>query len=157
MVELTDAFLAALTRGGLHARSAREAGISPRLKGSAVAVETQELDTSPGGFSSYLGLQDGKELYGMRLQAKMRLDVRSPVKLGAGECRNTMDLAAGVLAQGVEGVSIGRILAHAPEYDPVEDCFAGVIEVCCHGWMCAEASQEAPGEFEHFILKGVLT
>ena len=157
MVELTEAFLAALKRGGLHARPAREAGLSPRLKASAVAVETQELDSSPGGFSSYLGLQDGKELYGMRLQAKMRLDVRSPTKLGAGECRRAMDLAAGVLAQGVDGVSIDRLLSHAPEYDPVEDCFAGVLEVCCHGWLCAEASQEAPGEFEHFILKGALT
>lgn len=122
-----------------------------------MAVETQELDTSPGGFSSYLGMQDGKELYGMRLQAKMRLNVQSPTKAGAGECRSAMDLAAGVLAQGVEGVSIGRILSHAPEYDPVEDCFTGVIEVCCHGWLCVEAPEEAPGEFEHFILKGAIT
>ena len=157
MVELTNAFLAALTKGGIHAALAREAKPAPRLKHSAVAVETQELDTSPGGFSSYLGMQDGKELYGMRLQAKLRLNVQSPTKLGAGECRRAMDLAAGVLAQGVEGVSIGRILSHAPEYDPVEDCFSGIIEVCCHGWLCAEASQETPGEFEHFILKGALT
>lgn len=157
MVELTNAFLAALTRSGIHASLAREAKLSPRLKHSAVAVETQELDTSPGGFSSYLGMQDGKELYGMRLQATMRLTVQSPTKPGAEECRKAMDLAAGVLAQGVEGVSIGRILFHAPEYDPVEDCFTGVIEVCCHGWLCAEASQDVPGEFEHFILKGVLT
>jgi len=157
VVELTEAFTAALTKGGLHASCAREAGLAPRLKHSAVAVEAAEVDAAPGGFSSYLGIQDGQELYGMRLTAKMHLLVRSPTKMGAGECRKTMDLAAGVLAQGVEGVSIGRLLSHAPEYDPVEDCFAGTLEVCCHGWLCAVPSQEAPGEFEHFILKGVLT
>lgn len=157
MVELTDAFVAALTKGGLHAKCAREAGLSPRLKGSAVAVEAAEVDAAPGGFSSYLGLHDGQELYGMRLTAKMRLDVRSPTKQGAGECRKAMDLAAGVLAQGVEGVSIGRILCRAPEYDPVEDCFGGTLEVCCHSWLCAAPSQLESGEFEHFILKGALT
>lgn len=68
-----------------------------------------------------------------------------------------MDLAAGVLMQGVEGVSICRILSHAPEYDPVEDCFSGALEIFCHSWLCASPSQIEPGEFEHFILKGALT
>ena len=157
MVELTDAFLAALSKGGMHACSAREAGLSPQLKHSAVAVEAAEVDAAPGGFSAYLGMQDGQELYGMRLQAKMQLVARSPTKLGAAECRKTMELAAGVLAQGVAGVSICRILSHAPEYDPVDDCFSGTLEVFCHSWLCAQPSQIEPGVFEHFILKGALT
>ena len=157
MVELTQAFLAALTEGGLHAAAARGAELSPRLKHSAVAVETEQRDAAPGGFSSYLGISDGQELYGMRLNAKMRLDVLSPTKLGAAECRKAMDLAAGVLAQGVEGVSICQIVSHAPEYDPVGDCFAGKLEVWCHSWLCSVPSQEEPGSLEHFILKGALT
>lgn len=157
MVELTQAFVTALTQGGLHADCAREAELAPRLKHSAVAVEAAEVNVAPGGLSSYLGMQDGQELYGMRITAKMRLTVQSPTKTGAGECRKAMDLATGVLTRGVEGVSIGKILCHAPEYDPVEDCFAGMLEVCCHSWLCAVPSQIVSGEFEHFILKGVLT
>ena len=157
MVELTEAFLAALTNGGIHAMAARGSNLSPRLKQSAVAVSVETLDSVPGGFSAYLGIQDGQELYGMRLNARMRLDVLSPTKLGAEECRRALDSAAAVLSRGVEGVSICQILTHAPEYDPVGDCFAGKLEAQCHSWLCAVPSQEDPGTLEHFILKGALT
>lgn len=157
MVELTQAFLDALTGAGLHARAAKGTERSPRLAASAVAISVAELTQSPGGFSSYLGVQDGQELYGMRVQAKMRLDVLSPVQMGAGECRRALDETCAVLAQGVPGVSITGIVSHAPEYDRVGDCFSAVVEVECRCWLCASGSAEASGTLEHFILKGVLT
>lgn len=157
MVELTQAFLSALTGAGIHAMAAREPNLSPRLKQSAVAVSVEQLDAVPGGFCAYLGIHEGQELYGMRLNARMRLDVLSPTKMGAGECRRALDQASGVLSQGVEGVSISQIVTHAPAYDPVGDCFCAKLEAQCHSWLCAVPSQEDPGTLEHFILKGALT
>lgn len=157
MVELTQAFLDALTGAGIHARAAKGTERSPRLEASAVAVSVAELTQSPGGFSAYLGVQDGQELYGMRVQAKMRLDVLSPVQMGAGECRRALDEACAVLAQGVPGVSITGIVSHAPDYDRVGDCFCAQVEVSCRCWLCAASSGSEPGLLEHFILKGALT
>lgn len=157
MVELTDAFVRALTAAQIHARSARPALPNPRLKQSAVAVDVEKLESAPGGFSAYLGVHDGHELFGARLCATVRLDVLSPVQLGAGECRLAQDRAREVLAQGVEGVSILAVTARAPEYDPVGDCFTARLEVQCRCWLCAGADQDGLPELTHFILKGALT
>lgn len=157
MVELTEAFRATLADAGIHVRAAREAGLHPRLKHSAVAVSVAQLRTSPGGFSAYLGIRDGQELYGLRLQAQLRLDVLSPVGLGAAGCRTAVDAACAALAGGVEGVSISSVVSYDPAYDKVIDCFAAVIEVECRGWLCAVPSAGEPETLEHFILKGALT
>lgn len=157
MVELTQAFVDALTGAGIHTRAAKGTEHNPRLKASAVAVSVEELAENPGGFSAYLGVQDGQELYGMRVQAKMRLDVLSPVQMGAAECRRALDEVCAVLAQGVPGVSITGIVSHAPDYDRVGDCFCALIEVNCRCWLCASSSGSEPGLLEHFILKGALT
>ena len=157
MVELTEAFLDALTAADLHAMAAKGAGLHPRLAQSAVAVSVAELKSTPGGFSAYLGIHNGQELYGMRLLAKMQLDVLSPVGLGADECRTALDAVSEVLAQGVEGVSISQITAYAPEYDRAGDYFCAKLEVDCHSWLCAVPAQDESGTLEHFILKGALS
>ena len=157
MVELTEAFVGALTRAGVHAAAAMPPEIAPRLKAPAVGVSAAELETSPGGFSAYLGVQDGQELYGLRLRARMQLDVLSPTALGAAACRAALDSARAVLAEGVEGVSILSVAAHAPAYDPVGDCFRAKLEADCRCWLCAGPDPSDPAELTHFILKGALT
>lgn len=157
MVELTEVFVSALTRAGLHAGAAMPPETAPRLKAAAVGVGVAELEASPGGFSAYLGMQEGRELYGLRLKARMRLDVLSPAALGAAACRAALDSARAVLARGVEGVSILDITTHAPVYDPVGDCFRATLEADCRCWLCAGQDQEDPESLTHFILKGVLT
>ena len=124
MVELTEAFVNALCAAGVHAAAAMPPETAPRLKAPAVGVSAAELETSPGGFSAYLGVQDGQELYGLRLRARMQLDVLSPTALGAGGCRAALDSARAVLAAGVEGVSILSVTAHAPAYDSAPDRYA---------------------------------
>ncbi len=157
MVELTEAFCSALTQAGIPACSAKGPDLSPRLKESAVAVSVKELAHSPGGFSAYLGIHEGQELYGMRLNARMLLEILSPVHMGAAECRACLDRVSVALAQGVEGVSILEIVTHAPEYDPVGDYFLARLEADCRCWLCAGSAREEPEELTHFILKGALT
>ncbi len=157
MAELTQAFLEVLQAQGLRAMAARPATLSPRLREGAIAVSVAELETSPGGFSSYLGIYEGKELYGLRLKARVLLEILSPTAMGAGEGRRLLDLALSALSQGVPGVCLGQILTQAPAYDPVEDCFIGKVEASCRGWLCAVPDPSQPGELEHFILKGALT
>ena len=55
MVELTQAFVTALTAAGIHAVAARPAAVSPRLKRCAVAVGVDKLERTPGGLGAYLG------------------------------------------------------------------------------------------------------
>ena len=157
MVELTEAFVSALTAADIHAAAAKPAALSPRLKQSAVAVGVTALESTPGGFSAYLGIRDGQELYGMRIRATVRVDVLSPTSMGAQECRRALDLVRAALEQGVEGVSILALNAHAPEYDPTEDCFRAYVEADCRCWLCAQADQDDPAVLTHFILKGALT
>ena len=157
MVELTEAFVNALCAAGVHAAAAMPPETAPRLKAPAVGVSAAELETSPGGFSAYLGVQDGQELYGLRLRARMQLDVLSPTALGAAACRAALDSARAVLAEGVEGVSILSVAAHAPAYDPVGDCFRAKLEADCRCWLCAGPDPCDPAELTHFILKGALT
>ncbi len=157
MVELTEAFVLALTAADIRAVAARPASLSPRLKQSAVAVGVQDLESAPGGFSAYLGVQGGSELYGMRLHATVRLDALSPTAMGAQACRSELDRVRAALEQGVEGVSILALTAHEPEYDPVEDCFCARLEAECRCWLCAQADGDDPAELTHFILKGALT
>lgn len=157
MVDLTQAFVTALQSAQIHAAPAKRAVKSPRLGQCAVAVSVPELNAAPGGFSSYLGMQDGQELYGMHLKAVVHLDVLSPVGLGAGECRSAVDAACTALSAGVDGVSITSVVSHEPDYDKTGDCFTAGIDVDCHCWLCAAASEDDPGTLEHFILKGALT
>lgn len=157
MVELTEAFVGALQAAGLHAASAMPPELAPRLKAAAVGVGAAELEASPGGFSAYLGMQDGQELYGLRVRARMQLDVLSPAALGAAACRTALDSAREALAAGVEGVSILAVTAHAPAYDPVGDCFRARLEADCRCWLCAGQDAADPAELTHFILKGALT
>ena len=157
MVELTDAFVAALQSAGVHASAAMPPEPAPRLKAAAVGVGVAELEASPGGFSAYLGMQEGRELYGLRLRARMQVDVLSPASLGAAACRAALDSAREVLAGGVDGVSILAITAQAPAYDPVGDCFRARLEADCRCWLCAGQEQDTPEALTHFILKGALT
>ena len=157
MVELTEAFVSALTQAGVHAAAAMPPELAPRLKSAAVGVGTAELEAAPGGFSAYLGVQDGRELYGLRVKARMQLDVLSPAALGAAACRTALDAVRAVLAGGVEGVTILNIAAHAPAYDPVGDCFRARLEADCRCWLCAGEEQDDPAGLTHFILKGALT
>ncbi len=157
MVELTEAFVGALQAAGVHARAAMPPETAPRLKAPAVGVGVAELEASPGGFSAYLGVQDGRELYGLRLRARMQLDVLSPAALGASACRAALDGARAVLTGGVEGVSILNVTAHAPAYDPVGDCFRARLEADCRCWLCTGQDPDDPAELTHFILKGALT
>ncbi len=157
MVELTEAFVNALCAGQIHAAAARPAALSPRLKHPAVAVGVEKLDSAPGGLGAYLGMDDGQELYGMRLCATVRLDVLSPTVSGAGACRAELDRVCDVLGQGVAGVSILSLIAHGPEYDPVDDCFTARLEAECRCWLCARTLQDEPEDLTHFILKGALT
>ena len=157
MVELTEAFVSALQAAGVHVRAAMPPEPAPRLKAAAVGVGVAELEASPGGFSAYLGMQEGRELYGLRLRARMQMDVLSPAARGAEACRQALDRIREVLAGGVEGVSIQEITAHAPAYDPVGDCFRARVEADCRCWLCAGQAQDDPEELTHFILKGALT
>ncbi len=157
MVELTEAFVNALHAGGVHAAAARPASVSPRLKQAAVAVGVEKLDSAPGGLGAYLGVHAGRELYGMRLRATVRMDVLSPAAQGAGACRAALDRVCAVLEAGVAGVSILSLVGHGPEYDPTGDCFAARLEAECRCWLCAEAAQGEEPTLTHFILKGALT
>lgn len=156
MVELIEAVVSALTAAGLHASAAMPAVLSPRLHSPAIAVGVEELESAPGGFSSYLGMQDGHPVYGLRLHGKLRLDVLSPTAAGAAQCREAMDDAASVLAEGVESVSIYNLTAFEPEYDRADDCFRGKLLAQCRLWLCAGETEAEVGTVEHFILKGAL-
>ena len=156
MVELIETVVSALTAAGLHAAAAMPAAISPRLQMPAIAVGMEEMETAPGGFSSYLGMQDGQPVYGLRLTGKLRLEVLSPTADGAGKCREAMDAAAAVLAEGVEGVGIYNLTAFEPEYERAADCFRGKLTAQCRLWLCADEPEPEVGEVEHFILKGAL-
>ena len=157
MVELTQAFVTALSAAGIHAVAARPAAVSPRLKRCAVAVGVDKLERTPGGLGAYLGIQDGRELYGMRQRATVQLDVLGPASAGAAGCRAELDRVGQALEQGVEGVGILSITAREPEYDPVGDCFAARLEAECRCWLCAEAAPDETPTLTHFILKGALT
>ena len=157
MVELTQAFVTALTAEGIHAAAARPAALSPRLKHSAVAVGVEKLESAPGGMGAYLGVHEGRELYGMSRRATVRMDVLGPAGAGAAGCRAALDRVCQVLEQGVGGVGILGLTAHAPEYDPVGDCFTARLEAECRCWLCAEAAPDETPALTHFILKGALT
>ncbi len=156
MVELIQAVVSALTAAQLHAAAAMPAAPSPRLQSPAIAVGVEEVEVAPGGFSAYLGMQDGQAIYGLRLTGKLRLDVLSPAGEGAARCRQAMDAAAAVLAEGVEGVGISNLMAFEPEYDRADDCFRGKLLAQCRLWLCAGEPEQEVGTVEHFILKGAL-
>ncbi len=154
MVELIETVVSALTAAGLHAAAAKPATFSPRLQSPAIAVSVEEMETAPGGFSAYLGMQDGRPIYGLRLHGTLRLDVLSPTGEGAEMCREAMDAAAAVLA--ASGIGIYNLSAFAPEYDRTDDCFQGKLLAQCRLWLCESEPEAEVGTVEHFILKGAL-
>ena len=113
MVELTEAFVGALTRAGVHAAAAMPPETAPRLKAPAVGVSAAEVETSPGGFSAYLGVQDGRELSGLRSISSIRAcplaEITAPHK------HTSEPSAVNLTPYAIFPVGIAASLAHASQ------------------------------------------
>lgn len=153
MDQLTTLLYRAMKEEGLTAIEAFPARTFPRAKTPFITVQTAAAQTQEAGLYRYLGMLDGRELYGRRLLATLQCDIYSPTSAGGSACMQAAQQLAALFLRGVEGLDIVRLTIGGCAYDPDADCFTS--RVCAEVRAYAYATANADGTaFEKFTLKG---
>jgi len=133
---------------------------TPPGTGVSVMVGAENVRRRDGGFDRYLGLrpvpgQDSREIYGMRCDLTLRLDIYAPLteSNAAMSCLAAFDSAAEALdgagTFGITGLSCGT-----PEPAPAAGCFHLKAAAECCVLLLRENSGAGETTFTDFVLRG---
>lgn len=146
----------ALNLAGLHAIAAMPKTVAPRLTAPVVAVETAGASCTQAGMYRYLGMaEDGREMYGRRLEAVLRLEIFSPKAAAGDGVRKAVGQVMNVLLDGIPALSMGEITVEESSFNTACDCFTCAVRVPVSALVYATASDDGT-EFTDFTLKGEL-
>ena len=103
--QVKRAIAGALEKAGIAARLAFEPGWAKGYSGPVVAVGLRRGESRGGALSSYLGQQedpetrDCREVYGMRMELTLSLDIYCPAGEGASGCEGALEKMHQVLLE----------------------------------------------------------
>ena len=161
--QVKQAIAGALENAGISARVAYEPGWARAYQGPVVAVGLRTGESRGGALSSYLGqrtdpgTQVSQEVYGMRMELTLSLDIYCPPKDGTAGCDSVLEKLHQVLLEGLpSGLRPSELKWEEAAWDEDTAMFLRRGSLACSAYFIAAASEDG-AEISDFILKGVVT
>lgn len=153
----------ALERAGIRAVTAYEPGWCKRYSQPVTAVGFRQGECRGEAMNSYLGsqvdpgTQETREVYGMRLELKLSLDIYAPASVGAAGCDKTLEGLHQVMLEGLpSGLRPSELRWEETVWDQDTAMFLRRGSLSCGAYFTAAATEEGV-LLSDFILKGVIT
>lgn len=155
--QVKKALTQALTQAGLAARTAFEPGWAASYSAPVAAVGLRTGESRGGAMGSYLGqTQDSQEVYGLRLELTLSLDIYCPAKLGAAGCDSALETLHQVMLGGLpSGLKPTELRWEETVWDEDTSMFLRRGSLACCAYFTAEAAEDGL-LLTDFILKGVV-
>lgn len=161
--QVKKAIAAALEKNGVQARTAYAPGWAKRYDRPVVAVGLRTGESKGGALSHYLGEQVDphtlvrREVYGLRLELTLSLDIYCPAKDGAAGGEETLDILHQIMLEGLpSGLKPVELKWEEAVWDEDTAMFLRRGSLACGAYFLAAASEDGP-LVSDFILKGVVT
>ena len=161
--QVKQAIAGALENAGISARIAYEPGWANAYQGPVVAVGLRTGESRGGALSSYLGqrtdpgTQISQEVYGMRLELTLSLDIYCPPRDGASGCDGALEALHQILLEGLpSGLRPSELKWEEAVWDEDTSMFLRRGSLACGAYFIAAASEDGL-LLSDFILKGVVT
>ena len=160
--QVKTAIAEALNRAGITAHTAYTPGWAKAYQEPVVAVGLRTGESKSGALGSYLGQKvDPKtlacqEIYGMRLDLVLSLDIYCPPGEGAGRCDSVLEELHQVMLNGLpSGLRPSELKWEETVWDADTSMFLRRGSLACGAFFVAETAEEQLN-LTDFILKGVM-
>ena len=160
--QVKAAIAKALEQAGTAARAAYAPGWARSYEEPVVAVGLRMGESRGGAMGGYLGEQVDpdtlacREIYGMRLELTLSLDIYSPPGLGAAGCDSALETLHQVMLSGLPaGLRPAELRWEETVWDEDTAMFVRRGSLSCGAYFTAEASEDGV-LLTDFILKGVV-
>lgn len=155
--QVKQAVAGALNQAGLAARTAFEPGWAARCDRPVAAVGLRTGESRGGAMGRYLGqTPDRREVYGLRLELTLSMDLYSPAELGAPGCDSALETLHQVMLSGLPaGLRPAELRWEETVWDEDTAMFVRRGSLSCGAYFTAEASEDGV-LLTDFILKGVV-
>lgn len=161
--QVKSALSGALERAGIAARTAYEPGWASAYDKPVVAVGLRTGESRGGALSSYLGQRvdpdtlASQEVYGLRLELTLSVDIYCPPANGAAGCDSVLDALHRIMLEGLpSGLRPTELKWEEAAWDKDTSMFLRRGSLACTAFFVAAASEDGP-LLSDFILKGVVT
>ena len=154
------ALCAALERAGLQAETAFASERAAARESAVAVVGLRRGESRGGGLSSYLGRrQEGsrwREVYGLRMDLTLSLDLYAPAELGAAGCDRALETLHQVMLEGLpSGLRPKELCWEEAAWDQETAMFLRRGSLRCEAVFTAQAEEDNELVTD-FILKGVV-
>ena len=155
--QVKQAVAGALNQAGLAVRTAFEPGWAARCDRPVAAVGLRTGASRGGAMGRYLGqTPDRREVYGLRLELTLSMDLYSPAELGAPGCDSALETLHQVMLSGLPaGLRPAELRWEETVWDEDTAMFVRRGSLSCGAYFTAEASEDGV-LLTDFILKGVV-
>lgn len=155
--QVKQAIAGALNQAGLAVRTAFEPGWAARCDRPVAAVGLRTGESRGGAMGRYLGqTPDRREVYGLRLELTLSMDLYSPAELGAPGCDSALETLHQVMLSGLPaGLRPAELRWEETVWDEDTAMFVRRGSLSCGAYFTAEASEDGV-LLTDFILKGVV-
>ena len=161
--QVKDAIAAALEKAEIRTQTAYAPGWAKKYTGPVVAVGLRTGESRGGALSSYLGqrtdpkTQTCQEVYGMRMELTLSLDIYCPPKEGAAGGEGVLEALHQIMLEGLpSGLRPTELRWEETGWDEDTSMFLRRGSLACGAFFVAETAEEQL-DLTDFILKGVLT
>lgn len=153
----------ALEQAGTAAQAAFPPGWARSYEEPVVAVGLRMGESRGGAMGSYLGERvapetlERREIYGMRLELTLSLDIYSPPALGAAGCDSALETLHQVMLTALpSGLRPMELKWEETGWDEDASMFLRRGSLSCSAFFTAQADEDGL-LISDFILKGVVT
>ncbi len=155
--QVKQAVAGALNQAGLAVRTAFEPGWAALCDRPVAAVGLRTGESRGGAMGRYLGqTPDRREVYGLRLELTLSMDLYSPAELGAPGCDSALETLHQVMLSGLPaGLRPAELRWEETVWDEDTAMFVRRGSLSCGAYFTAEASEDGV-LLTDFILKGVV-
>ena len=123
-MRLIDSVISLLREAGLPARAAKPWNSPGPVEENTLHVAVSRIRAVQGAMYRYLGLdEEDREMYGMALNAGIKLTLLSPKKQGGEGGETFAGTVAETLMEGIGGLPIKELSWEESRYDANRDCF----------------------------------
>ncbi len=161
--QVKSAIAVALERAGVSTQIAYAPGWAKAYGEPVVAVGLRTGESRGGALSSYLGqridpdTQASQEVYGMRMELTLSLDIYCPPKDGTAGCDSVLESLHQILLEGLpSGLRPTELKWDEAAWDEDTAMFLRRGSLACNAYFIAAASEDGT-LISDFILKGVVT
>ena len=161
--QVKNAIAAALENSGISARIAYAPGWAGSYQEPVVAVGLGTGESRGGALSNYLGqrtdpdTQTSQEVYGMRLELTLSLDIYCPPQEGAAGCDGVLEKLHQIMLEKLpSGLRPSELKWEEAAWDEDTSMFLRRGSLSCGAYFIAVAAEDG-ALLSDFILKGVVT